>query len=163
MKRKFEEVFEEKIEGDHQDDFKVELFNEDETELIAKSSVDFCQTHVRTEINDHEEFGENEDVKIEIFEAEIKHEENNFEDFSEDGNQVVKTEINDHDEVSGNVDVKIQIFEGEVKYEEINFEDFAEENHFIEGCFTNAKHHIERQIVSVSDPISQKNATSGFT
>ena len=70
MKRKFEEMFEEKIEGRLEDDFKVELFNEDETELIAKSGEDFCQTHVKTEINDHGEVRENEDVKIEILEAE---------------------------------------------------------------------------------------------
>ena len=93
MKRKFEEVFEEKIEGDLEDDFKVELFNEDETELIAKSSDDFCQPDVKTEINDHVEDRESEDVKIEIFEAEIKQEDINFEDFAEEyGNQVVKAD-----------------------------------------------------------------------
>ena len=98
MKRKFEEVLEEKIEGDLEDDFKVELFNEDETELIAKSSDDFCQTGVKTEINDDGEVRENEDVKIEIFEAEIKQEDINFDDFAEEyGNQVVKVEKNDHD------------------------------------------------------------------
>ena len=101
MKRKFEEVFEEKIEVDLPDDFKVELFNEDETELIAKSSDDFCQTDVKTEINDHVEDRESEDVKIEIFEAEIKQEDINFEDFAEEyENQVVKVEKNDHDMVN---------------------------------------------------------------
>ena len=99
MKRKFEEVFEEKIEGHLEDDFKVELFNEDETELIAKSGENVCQTHVKTEINDHGEERENEDVKIEVFEAEIKHEEINFEDFAEDENHVVKVEKNDQDMV----------------------------------------------------------------
>ena len=94
MKRKFEEVFEEKIE----DDFKVELFNEDGTELIANSGGDFCQTHVKTEVNDDGEVKENEDVKIEIFEAEVKQEDIDFEDFAEVyGNQVVKVEKNDHD------------------------------------------------------------------
>ena len=96
MERKFEEVFEEKIEGDLEDDFKVELFNEDETELIAKSSDDFCQTDVKTEINDDGEVRENEDVKIEIFEAEVKQEDIDFEDFAEVyGNQVVKVAKND--------------------------------------------------------------------
>ena len=146
MKRKFEEVFEEKIEGDLEDDFMVELFNEDETELIAKSGEDFCEAHVKTEINDHVEDRGNEDVKIEIIEDEIKHEENNFEDFAEDKSHVVKTEINDHDEVRGNGDVKIEIFEAEVKHEENNFEDFAEdENHFFKGCFTNANHQKYRE------------------
>ena len=94
MKRKFEEVFEEKIE----DDFKVELFNEDGTELIANSGGDFCQTHVKTEVNDDGEVKENEDVKIEIFEAEVKQEDIDFEDFAEVyGNQVVKVAKNDHD------------------------------------------------------------------
>ena len=97
MKRKFEEVFEEKIEGHLEDDFKVELFNEDETELIAKSGENFCQTHVKTEINDHSEVRENEDVKIEVFEAEIKQEEITVEDFAEDENHVVKVEKNDQD------------------------------------------------------------------
>ena len=97
MKRKFEEVFEEKIEGHLEDDFKVELFNEDETELIAKSGENFCQTHVKTEINDHGEVRENEDVKIEVFEAEIKQEEITYEDFAEDENHVVKVEKNDQD------------------------------------------------------------------
>ena len=101
MKRKFEEVFEEKIEGDLEDDFKVELFNEDGTELIANSGGDFCQTDVKTEINDDGEVRENEDVKIEIFEAEIKQEDINFEDFAEEyENQVVKVEKNDHDMVN---------------------------------------------------------------
>ena len=90
MKRKFEDVFKENFEGDLEDDFMVELFNEDETELIAKSGEDFCEAHVKTEINDHVEDRESEDVKIEIFEAEIKHEENNFEDFAEDENHFVK-------------------------------------------------------------------------
>ena len=94
MKRKFEEVFEEKME----DDFKVELFNEDGTELIANSGGDFCQTHVKTEINDDGEVKGNEDVKIEIFEAEVKQEDIDFEDFAEVyGNQVVKVDKNDHD------------------------------------------------------------------
>ena len=93
MKRKSEEVFEEKNEGDLEDDFKVELFNEDGTELIANSGGDFCQTDVKTEINDHVEDRESEDVKIEIFEAEIKQEDINFEDFAEEyGNQVVKAD-----------------------------------------------------------------------
>ena len=93
MKRKFEEVFEEKIE----DNFKVELFNEDGTELIANSGGDFCQTHVKTEVNDDGEVKENEDVKIEIFEAEVKQEDIDFEDFAEVyGNQVVKVAKNDH-------------------------------------------------------------------
>ena len=96
MKRKFEEVFEEKIEGDLPDDFKVELFNEDGTELIANSGGDFCQTHVKTEINDDGEVRENEDVKIEIFEAEVKQEDIDFEDCAEVyGNQVVKVAKND--------------------------------------------------------------------
>ena len=86
MKRKFEEVFEEKIE----DDFKVELFNEDGTELIANSGGDFCQTHVKTEINDHDEVKGDEDVKIEIFEAEVKHEEIDYEDFAQYENHFVK-------------------------------------------------------------------------
>ena len=146
MKRKFEDVFKENFEGDLEDDFMVELFNEDETKLIAKSSDDFCQSHVKTEINNHDEVGENEDVKFEIFEAEIKHEEINFEDFAEDENQVVKTEINDHDEVRRDEDVKIEIFEAEVKHEEIDYEDFAEdENHFVKGCFTNANHQKYRE------------------
>ena len=99
MKRKFEEVFEEKME----DDFKVELFNEDGTELIANSGGDFCQLHVKTEINDDGEVKGNEDVKIEIFEAEVKQEDIDFEDFAEEyGNQVVKVEKNDHD--TANVD-----------------------------------------------------------
>ena len=98
MKRKFEEVFEEKIEGHLEDDFKVELFNEDETELIAKSGEDFCQTHVKTEINDNVEIRDNEDVKIEILEDEVKHDDIDFEDFAEEhGNQVVKVEKNDQD------------------------------------------------------------------
>ena len=98
MKRKFEEVFEEKNEGDLEDDFKVELFNEDGTELIANSGGDFCQTDVKTEINDDREVRENEDVKIEIFEAEIKQEDINFEDFAEEyGKQVVKVEKKDQD------------------------------------------------------------------
>ena len=88
MKRKFEDVFKDNFEGDLEDDFKVELFNEDETKLIEKSSDDFCQSHVKTEINNHDEVGEN--VKIEIFEAEIKHEEINLEDFAEDENHFVK-------------------------------------------------------------------------
>ena len=101
MKRKFEEVFEEKIEGDLEDDFKVELFNEDGTELIANSGGDFCQTDVKTEINDDGEVRENEDVKIEIFEAEVKQEDIYFEDFAEEyENQVVKVEKNDHDMVN---------------------------------------------------------------
>ena len=90
MKRKFEKVFEEKIEVDLPDDFKVELVNEDETESIVKSNKHFCQTHVKTEIDDHDKDRGNEDVKIEIFEAEMKHEENNFEDFAEDENHFVK-------------------------------------------------------------------------
>ena len=90
MKRKFEDVFKENFEGDLEDDFKVELFNEDETKLIAKSSDDFCQIHVKTEINNHDEVGENADVKIEIFEAEVKHEEIDYEDFAEDENHFVK-------------------------------------------------------------------------
>ena len=99
MKRKFEEVFEEKME----DDFKVELFNEDGTELIANSGGDFCQTHVKTEINDDGEVKGNEDVKIEIFEAEVKQEDIDFEDFAEVyGNQVVKVEKNDHDMANAN-------------------------------------------------------------
>ena len=95
MKRKFEEVDEEKIEGDIQDDFKVELFNEDETELITKSGEDFCETQVKTEINDHDEVRENEVMKIEIIEDE--HKEINFEDFAEDENQVIKIEKNDQE------------------------------------------------------------------
>ena len=97
MKRKFEEVDEEKIEGDIQDDFKVELFNEDETELITKSGEDFCETQVKIEINDHDEVRENEVMKIEIIEDEIKHEKINSEDFAEDENQVVKIEKNDQE------------------------------------------------------------------
>ena len=103
MKRKFEEVFEEKIEVDLPDDFKVELFNEDGTELITNSGGDFFQTHVKTEINDDGEVRGNEDVKIEIFEAEVKQEDIDFEDFPEVyRNQVVKVEKNDHD--TANVD-----------------------------------------------------------
>ena len=90
METLFEDVFEEKIEEDVEDDFKVELVNEDEKELIVKSNEHFCQTHVKTEIDDHDQDRGNEDVKIEIFEAEIKHEENNFEDFAEDENHFVK-------------------------------------------------------------------------
>ena len=97
MKRKFEEVDEEKIEGDIQDDFKVELFNEDETELITKSGENFCETQVKIEINDHDEIRENEIMKIEIFEDDVKHEKNDYEGVAEDENQVVKIEINDQE------------------------------------------------------------------
>ena len=97
MKRKFEEVDEEKIKGDLQDDFKVELFNEDETELITKSGEDFCETQVKIEINDHDEIRENEVMKIEIFEDDVKHEENDYEGVAEDENQVVKIENNDQE------------------------------------------------------------------
>ena len=97
MKRKFEEVDEEKIEGDLQDDFKVEPFNEDQTELITKSAEDFCETQVKIEINDYDEIRENEVLKIEIIEDEIKHEKINSEDFAEDENQVVKIEKNDQE------------------------------------------------------------------
>ena len=94
VKRKFEEVFEEQIEGHLEDDFEVELFNEGETELIAKSGEDFCGEQIKTEINDVEI----RDVKIEILEAEVEHEDINFEDFAEeDGNEVVKVEKNDQD------------------------------------------------------------------
>ena len=90
VKRKFEEVFEEQIEGHLEDDFEVELFNEGETELIAKSGEDFCGEQIKTEINDVE-IRDNQDVKIEILEAEVEHEDINFEDFAEeDGNQVVR-------------------------------------------------------------------------
>ena len=84
MKRKFEEVDEEKIEGDIQDDFKVELFNEDETELITKSGEDFCETQVKIEINDHDEIRENEVMKIEIIEDDVKQEEIHYEEVAED-------------------------------------------------------------------------------
>ena len=97
MKRKFEEVDEEKIEGDIQDDFKVEPFNEDQTELITKSAEDFCETQVKIEINDHDEVRENEVMKIEIFEDDVKHEENDYEGVAEDENQVVKIEKNDQE------------------------------------------------------------------
>ena len=103
MKRKFEEVFEEgKIEGHLEDDFKVELFDEDETELIAKSGEDFCETHVKTEINNYDEVGENKDVKIELFEADVKIEDIDFVDFAEDENQVVKVDKNYHDQADAN-------------------------------------------------------------
>ena len=81
MKRKFEEVDEEKIEGG---DFKVELFNEDETELITKSGEDFCETQVKIEINDHDEIRENEVMKIEIIEDDVKQEEIDYEEVAED-------------------------------------------------------------------------------